>query len=87
MLESTPLEEEVEHAVDAIANDGATYSLNDPKNKVGHVITSLLSPEGIFGGDVDILQRRNDFFKDFSLKKIFTANIIRIRTKYYQLNY
>ena len=46
MLESTPLEEEVEHAVDAIANDGAAYSLNDPKNKVGHVSPPFFSLKG-----------------------------------------
>ncbi len=40
VIESTPLEEVVEHAMDAIANDGATYNFKDPKEKVCHVITS-----------------------------------------------
>ncbi|MBQ9497835.1 MAG: hypothetical protein IJR52_09745 [Selenomonadaceae bacterium] len=43
MLESVPLEEVVEHTVDAVANDGATYSFKEPNKKVCHVITSLPS--------------------------------------------
>ena len=43
MPESVPLEEVVEHAVDAVANDGATYNFKEPKKKVCHVITSLPS--------------------------------------------
>ena len=51
VLESTPLEEEVEHTVDAITDDGATYRFKEPYYKIQRSHLPSVSREGIFGDD------------------------------------
>ena len=74
MLESTPFEEEVEHAVDAIANDGATYVFKKPIQKIQSSHLPSVSRNGIHGGDERILQWRKNFFNKKTVTRLSDGN-------------
>ncbi|MBQ3335902.1 MAG: hypothetical protein IJG80_00680 [Selenomonadaceae bacterium] len=64
MPESVPLEEVVEHTVNAIQNGRFTYGFEDPDNKLQPYHLLSVSRIGDRGCDVEILQRRKDFFNE-----------------------
>ena len=74
MPESPTFKEEVEHAVDAIANDGATYVFKKPIQKIQSSHLPSVSRNGIHGGDMGILQRRKSFFNEKTVNRKSDGN-------------
>ena len=82
VLESLPLiKQPVKHFPDAVRYYGIQHCLcyMYQKLQTDHLLSERRI--GDHGGDRHILQRGIDYFKRFSLKKDFTADIMREETK------